>query len=416
MTQPNIDINRAKSKVVSQSGYSKVLLGYFRKEIYKSVTFVMIAFVGLFAFFDLIAEVDRLSEPGTSWLYYFLSVMLGLPSRIYEIAPIAALIGSIYALVQLAASSEFTAMRAAGLGTSGLIKTVGRISLGIVVLTVLFGEVVAPASERLAVPMRAKALGTQLNKDFRSGYWLRDTFQTETGATHVRFVNFGEFSKDGQLQDVEYYELDDHSKIRSWVLAKTAEFDVQRGDWTLKDVLIQRYYGQAIGNASARDAGLTANASKMEAVPTMQWSSSLTPQLLTGLFVRPERMSAFQLYNYSSFLKRNLQATNDIDLAFAKKVVYPFAILVMMLISLSFAYLHFRSGGISVKVFAGIMIGVGFHLVNNLFSHLSMVAKLPPFLSASLPTLIGFVAGMAALWWVAQPAPWRVLDKFRKRV
>ena len=93
----------------------RALLVYFRSELYKAITFVMVAFVGLFAFFDLIAEVDRLSLPGTSWFYYFVAVLLGLPARVYEIAPIAALIGSIYALVQLAASSELTAMRVIGI-------------------------------------------------------------------------------------------------------------------------------------------------------------------------------------------------------------------------------------------------------------------------------------------------------------
>ena len=71
------------------------LLVYFRSELYKAISFVMVAFVGLFAFFDLIAEVDRLSLPGTSWFYYFIAVLLGLPARVYEITPIAALIGSI---------------------------------------------------------------------------------------------------------------------------------------------------------------------------------------------------------------------------------------------------------------------------------------------------------------------------------
>jgi lipopolysaccharide export system permease protein len=141
----------------------------------------------------------------------------------------------------------------------------------------------------------------------------------------------------------------------------------------------------------------------------------LSPELLTGLFVRPDRMSAWQLYNYSKFLSSNLQATDNIDLAFAKKIMYPFAILIMMMISLPFAYLHFRSGSVSVKVFAGIMIGVGFHLVNNLFSHLSMVASFPPFVSAALPSLLGFVVGMGALWWVSQPAPWRTLNVLRNR-
>ena len=193
------------------------LLVYFRSELYKAISFVMVAFVGLFAFFDLIAEVDRLSLPGTSWLYYFIAVLLGLPARVYEIAPIAALIGSIYALVQLAASSELTAMRAAGLSTTSMLKMLVRIATGVVVITVLFGEGVAPLAERAAVPMRAKALGYEVDRDFRSGYWMRDTYSAPEVEPRVRFVNFDSFNKDGELLKLEYYELDPESRIRAWL-------------------------------------------------------------------------------------------------------------------------------------------------------------------------------------------------------
>ena len=391
------------------------LLGYFRAELYKAISFVMVAFVGLFAFFDLIAEVGRLSLPGTSWFYYSIAVLLGLPARVYEIAPIAALIGSIYALVQLAASSEFTAMRAAGLGTASMLKMLVRIASGVVVITVLFGEGVAPLAERAAVPMRAKALGYEVDRDFRSGYWMRDTFSAPQAEPRVRFVNFDSFSKDGELLKLEYFELDVESRIRAWVRAETALFDPQAGSWILKNVRQQRYFDDPVNNPSAAKAGLTVQATAFEELEEIRWTSNLSPELLTGLFVRPDRMSAWQLYNYSKFLSSNLQATDNIDLAFAKKMMYPFAILIMMMISLPFAYLHFRSGSVSVKVFAGIMIGVGFHLVNNLFSHLSMVASFPPFVSAALPCLLGFVIGMGALWWVSQPAPWRSLNVLRNR-
>ena len=407
--------NRVTNRVTKPFAVPHALLVYFRRELYKAISFVMVAFVGLFAFFDLIAEVDRLNLPGTSWFYYFVAVMLGLPARVHEIAPIAALIGSIYALVQFAASSELTAMRAAGLSTMSMLKMLVRIATGVVVVTVLFGEGVAPLAERAAVPMRAKALGYEVDRDFRSGYWMRDTYADSQTGPRVRFVNFDSFDKDGDLRKLEYYELDPEFRIRAWVRAEAARFDPEIGDWVLRNVLVQRYFDEAVQNEEAARSGLTIQASPVEKLEALRWRSNLSPELLTGLFVRPDRMSAWQLYNYSRFLSSNLQATGNIDLALAKKLMYPFAILIMMMISLPFAYLHFRSGSVSVKVFAGIMIGVGFHLVNNLFSHLSMVASFPPFISAALPSLIGFVVGMAALWWVSQPAPWRSLNVLRNR-
>lgn len=402
-----------RSRLSAAFSVSPTLLRYFRGELIKAISFVMAAFVGLFAFFDLIAEVDRFSQPGTNVGYFFLSVLLGLPARVYEVAPIAALIGSIYALVQLAANSELTAMRAARLGTLGMLGILVRIAALVVVVTVVFGEAVAPAAEKAAVVMRAKALGTEVNRDFRSGYWLRDTVQDTQAGTRVRFVNFQAFDRSGELQTLEYFELDTEYRVRAWVRAARADFNPGNSSWTLHDVLVQRYFESPVGNPAAAQAGLDAHASPIERLDSMVWETNLAPGLLTGLFVRPDRMSAWQLYNYGSFLRSNLLASDNIDLAFAKKLVYPFAILIMMLISLPFAYTNFRSGGVSVKVFAGVMIGVGFHLVNNLFSHLSMVAKMPPFISASLPSLLGLVVGMAALWWVTHPAPLRSVIKLK---
>lgn len=402
-----------KKSVQRSPANHKVLLKYISKEVYKSVTFVMMAFVGLFAFFDLIAEVDRLSQPNTSWAYYFAAVFLGLPSKVYEIAPIAALIGSIYALVQLAATSEFTAMRAAGMSTSGVVKLMSRIAFGVVLITVLFGEVVAPVAEKAAVPLRAAALGYEVERDFRSGYWLRDAYQDESLGLQVRFVNFENFTKEGELLGVQFYEVSPDLKITRWVRAKKADYKRGAGYWVLSEVKVQNYFNQQAASGAELGAA-QASASSVRSIEVMDWKSTLTPQLLTGLFVRPDRMSAMQLYNYSEFLSSNGQATDNIDLAFAKKVIYPLAIFVMTLISLSFAYLHFRAGGVSVRVFVGVMIGVGFHLVNNLFSHLSLVAKLPPFVSASIPTLIGLVVGLTALWWVSRPAPWMALKSWRK--
>ena len=55
--------------------------------------------------------------------------------------------------------------------------------------------------------------------------------------------------------------------------------------------------------------------------------------------------------------------------------------------ALPFAYTHDRMGGVSVKVFAGIMLGVAFHLLNGLFSNLGVINAWPPVVAARLPPL-----------------------------
>ena len=84
------------------------------------------------------------------------------------------------------------------------------------------------------------------------------------------------------------------------------------------------------------------------------------PDILTVLMVVPERMSLTNLYLYIRHLSENHQKTQRYEIALWKKLIYPVAALVMMALALPFGYMHDRSGNVSVKVFAGVMLGVAF--------------------------------------------------------
>ena len=103
-----------------------LLRRYVAREIVGAVSFVLAGFLALFAFFDFVNELDDIGQAGYKLQHAVLYVLLGLPSRVYELAPIAALIGAIYALSQFAAHSEFTAMRAAGMSRRRLDSLASR--------------------------------------------------------------------------------------------------------------------------------------------------------------------------------------------------------------------------------------------------------------------------------------------------
>ena len=139
---------------------------------------------------------------------------------------------------------------------------------------------------------------------------------------------------------------------------------------------------------------------KMVKLDSMRLVSEVTPEILSVLFADPDRMSAYDLLAYTKHLEANNQRTDRYEIAFWKKIVYPLSIFVMMALALPFAYLHFRAGGVSLKIFAGIMIGVCFQLINSLFSHLGLLNTWPAFVTAALPSLLFMVLAVGALWWV----------------
>src|SRR5450759_2374273 len=95
-----------------------VIRKYVATEIYAATLFVFVAFLALFAFFDLINELGDLGRGGYRLQQVLLFVVLSMPGHIYELFPIAVLIGTLYALSHLAGNSEYMVMRGSGFSTS----------------------------------------------------------------------------------------------------------------------------------------------------------------------------------------------------------------------------------------------------------------------------------------------------------
>jgi lipopolysaccharide export system permease protein len=131
-----------------------------------------------------------------------------------------------------------------------------------------------------------------------------------------------------------------------------------------------------------------------------EWRSAVSPDMLDALIVRPERMSAFALHKYTQHLAGNRQKTERYEIALWKKLVYPLATLVMMALALPFAYMQARAGAVGLKVFLGIMLGIFFHMLNSLFSHIGLLQNWPPVSAAVLPSAAFLLAAMAMMWWV----------------
>jgi lipopolysaccharide export system permease protein len=372
----------------------KTLERYFAKEIVRSVLFVLVAFLAIFAFFDLIAELQSVGRGGYRLQHAFLYVAMGLPGYVYELMPIAVLIGTIYALAQLAARSEFTIVRVSGMSTRMAGWILFKIGILFVLLTVLFGELISPAVSGLAERLKLQAQGLPVSQEFRSGLWTKDVIR-EGGVSGAvvgsRFLNVREIRPDGQLEGLKSYEFDQNFHLTAIISAATADYE---GDnvWLLTEVAETRF----LDTGPAQQVAAVSTTRK----PSGQLISEVTPEILSVLFADPDRMSAYDLSAYSRHLAENNQRNERYEIAFWKKVVYPFAVFVMMALALPFAYLHFRAGGVSLKIFTGIMIGVSFQLANNLFSHLGLLNTWPPLATAVLPSLLFLLMAILALRWV----------------
>jgi lipopolysaccharide export system permease protein len=375
-----------------------IIARYLSIQMALAIALVLAALLGLFAFFDLLGQIDGVGRNGYSYGVAAAYVLLNLPARLYEIMPIAVLIGAIYALAQFASSSEFTAMRAAGLGRVQALKSLAWLALVVVSITFFVGEFVAPPLERWSQSIRGIGSDTRAVR-LRSGAWIKDTVKDDKGAIErQRFVNVGLLNANpeqgaGELTNLKVYEFDRQARLVNILSAKSGRFS-NAGQWTLTDVTSTQYDEV---NDPALGLQLQSVVTKL---PTLLWRSSLTPDLFGVLSIDPARMSALRLYQYVAHLKENQQRSDRYEIAMWHKFVYPLVCAVMLVLALPFGYLNVRSGGIGYKVSAGVMLGVGFYFLNGLFSHLGLLNTWPAWVAASAPSLIATALALGLLYWV----------------
>ena len=353
----------------------KVYERYLAREIYSATLLVLLGFLALFSFFDLMYEMEEVGKADYQLQQAMLYVLLTLPGRIYEIAPIAVLIGTLYALTMLAHHSEITVLRASGLPTRDLLMTLGKLGAVFVILTFLIGEFVTPPAERAAQKLRLTAMSKLVGQEFRSGLWVKDG--------HA-FINVREIMPDARLRGVKVYTFDENYRLASVSEAEQGSF-LPSGAWQLSNVRKTRFERER-AHVSQQDE--------------LSWKSALNPDIISVLMVKPERMSLVNLYQYIQHLSDNRQKTERYEIAMWKKLVYPLATLVMMALALPFAYSHNRMTVVSVKVFAGVMLGVLFHMLNGLFSHLGVLNNWQPLAAAVTPSIMFLLAAGSMLWWV----------------
>lgn len=373
----------------------KILARYLSREILVATGFVLFSLVALFAFFDLIGQMG---EVGNRYKlsHAFMLTALTLPVRVYEVMPIAALIGAVYALSRLAASSEFTIMRVSGMSALLLARSLAVAGLTLVVATYLFGEFVAPPADRYAQKLKLLATQTEFTGGgFRTGVWVRDVVRKPDGEVEsLRFINVRRVAPNREATDWRVFDFDGEFRLRSLLTAARGEYLPGEG-WQLADVV-----ETTIPAVDPAATGTLAERTVVRHEPELLWGSGVSPEIFGVLMVKPENMAIHDLDRYIRHLSDNRQQTDRYEIAFWGKVFYPLAILVMLALAMPFAYLNVRGGGVSLRIFAGVMLGIGFYGLNNLFSYLGLLNTWPPIAVAVLPSGVMLLLAAAALWWV----------------
>ena len=373
----------------------KVLTRYVAKEVLIATLFVLVALVALISFFDLVSQARNIGNRYSISMALFLT-MLKLPSRLYEVMPIAALLGAVYTMSRLASNSEFTIMRVAGLSPFRLAGMMTVPALILIAMTYCLGEWLTPAADMMRNDMDNILFNRKLSaRGYSSGVWVKDNVkeQQNAGQATVRFVNVhnliaGEHSRTGAWR---VFEFDKDGSLIRVLHAPEANYISGRG-WHLKDAKVE-----TLPKITHDETPMVEKSSARKDVDLML-PSEMRPEILGVLTIKPERMGISDLWQYIAHLKETRQTSDRYQVALWSKVFYPLAIFVMLAVAMPFAYLNTRSGGVSIKIFAGLMIGISFYALNNIFSFLGVLNTWHPMVVAVVPTSVMLICAAVALW------------------
>lgn len=349
-------------------------------EVAYAVVFVCIGFLALFFFFDFVEELPSLGqgvEPYrlTQALVY---VALRMPNHLYELLPIAVLIGTIFVMARLAQSSEYTILRTSGLGPWRALRTLLILGGLFTLLTFAAGDYLAPLADRTAQLLKARTRGGITVGS--TGAWLKERQKFSSYN-----VNVGALTAEGHMQNIRIFEADSRGFLVSITQAPRGRF-AEGGAWLLE---------AAERSEFNTGEGQQAKVERLK-LPTMRWPTEITPEMVSVALLKPDRMSTIALFQYIRHLEANAQTSQRYEIEFWRKVFYPLSCMVMVVLALPFAYLHFRSGGITSYVFGGVLIGISFFLLNNVFGYIGNLQNWKPWLAAGSPGLIYTLLSLAA--------------------
>ncbi|MGF0240869.1 LPS export ABC transporter permease LptG [Rhodococcus sp. IEGM1300] len=340
---------------------------YIGSSVFVAILAVLGIILGLATLFAFIDEMSDVSDTYT--LTDVLSyVLLTAPRRLYDMLPMAALIGCLIGLGSLASNSELTIMRAAGVSIGRIVWAVMKPMLVLMIAGVLIGEYIAPATESTAQANRSLAQGSGDAQSAKHGLWHRQGDE---------FIHVNSVQPNGLLYGVTRYRFDKERHMLSASFSKRAEFE--KDHWQLSDVTTTLFHERSTEIVTA---------------PVERWEIALSPQLLSTVVMAPESLSISGLWGYIHYLADQGLNNGRYWLAFWVKVLQPLVTAALVLMAISFIFGPLRSVTLGQRVFTGVLVGFTFRIVQDLLGPSSLVFGFSPLFAVLVPAGVCALAGV----------------------
>ena len=340
---------------------------YIGSTVFSAIVAVLGIITGLALLFAFIDELNDIEGAYTVWdaASY---VGLSAPQRIYEMLPMAALIGCLVGLGTLASNSELTVIRAAGVSIRRIVWAVMKPMLVLMLIGLLVGEYLAPWTSSMAEANRSLTQSVGKAQSSKRGLWHRQGDEY----IHVNAVQPG-----GRLIGVTRYVIDDQQRLLGSSFAQEGLY--QEDHWLLEDIV---YTDLQERSSSIRQAN------------SERWEVDITPELLNTVIMDPDTLPISGLWQYAHYLNEQGLNASRYWLAFWVKVLQPLVTAALVLMAISFVFGPLRSVTLGQRVFTGVLVGFVFRIAQDLLGPASLVFGFTPIVAVVLPALICAIFGL----------------------
>jgi lipopolysaccharide export system permease protein len=339
----------------------RIIDRYIAMFLLRTTLMALFVLVSLFAFLSLIDQLEETGRGNYNVIKAIEYVCLTVPRLAYEIFPIAAVIGSMASLGILSSNNELAIIRTSGVSSFRLAYSMCKGGILIIIIAIVVGEFIAPYSEQTAQHLRSVALTEQITLKTKYGFWSRDG---------QSFINIRKILPGDRVEDIYIYEFDDMHRLRTSTYAKRAEYVNEQ--WLMED----------IEQTSIQDDYVSIKLLKKAA-----WESLLNPEIINLVTIKPQYLTFRGLFDYIKYLKTNGQNSTHYEQALWAKITNPFSIIIMIIFAIPLVKSNSRTIAIGQRVFVGCLIGIGFHICNQVTGQFGIVYGVNPALSVTSPTI-----------------------------
>lgn len=346
----------------------KILDRYIAKTIMHATLIITLVFSGVVTLLSMTSELKNLGRGDYGFAEIIIYLLLRMPGQLYGFAPMIMLLGCMLALNSLNTSRELAVMRASGVSSQQLLRSVLTCAMFLIMGMTVIGEVIAPRLDFYAEVRKENVRNADSTIITSNGYWYH---------INHNFIHVEHAIGRHLIENVTRYEFDAAHRLVKTYFAKTMSF--HKDHWRVTDVDETRF---------AQDQTISQH------LPEDAWYIKLNPALLNVSLTEPSEMSLPKLLNIAHYLERNGVQAGHYLYNFWQRIFQPLSALVMIFLAVPFILRVANGANTAQRMLLGVVVGLVFYLLNAFFGQLCIVFQLPIALAASLPLIIFSILGV----------------------